>query len=357
MWRALILLYIFLLSSVEADAQNISWYAYNPTYESYVPVISPTNKMSFFLKKDQARQQLNITFPGGSAMFIENKLIHLNNLKLSENLSFSVDSIFSIYSKDSIFISFYSEDILNELDVSITTTNTLTPDSQNFEIRAYSSANDINILLLIVSLILLGIWKNQSNIHAVGYLDVGLLFTSKSRDNTMYNTSYFQLDNVQFFSVLSLILSMIFLYLRYHVPYLVFYLDDSTILQLFISWIINAAFYYIVFYLKFVAVGVISQIFNFRNFKYVHFYDFIRFIYLSVLVYLIITIIDFISQGWLFDNLFYTMLLLPAVLILAHIFITFQKLNKLYSNRKLHLFSYLCVTEIIPIVLIIKISR
>ena len=206
-------------------------------------------------------------------------------------------------------------------------------------------------------LLIIGIWRLELHYQSIGFISVSGLFALRVRDSSMYNTTFFQLDNLKFFGILCLMMSLFAMQLNRELSSILIYYNSSTLFTLIVSWLLNTIVFFVVLYAKFLLVSFFAEVYNFRTYKYIQYYDFTRFVFLGVLILFGLVIVNFAGWGFLLNKSLDWMLVLALMILLSFVILTYQKLNKFFSNKKLHLFFYLCATEIIPIILIIKISR
>jgi hypothetical protein len=105
---------------------------------------------------------------------------------------------------------------------------------------------------------------------------------------------------------------------------------------------------------KLVAVLIFSSLFNFRETVSFQFFNFLRFVLFTAVMMAILSLIYFIFKGG--EPLFYRQLILMALALMsAGSVMVLIKLLARAPFSFFHLFSYLCASEIIPLVIIIKI--
>ncbi|MGL1888235.1 MAG: DUF4271 domain-containing protein [Reichenbachiella sp.] len=116
-----------------------------------------------------------------------------------------------------------------------------------------------------------------------------------------------------------------------------------------------------VFLISFVLMGLkyplilfLSKIFNFNKFIEIHFYSYLRFSLLCALGTFGMTIILFVLPVNLIGITWIVFQVILFVLITIRVVLMFLVLNNNYNFRKLHLFSYLCSAEIIPLCIVVK---
>ncbi len=347
---------LFLPENSFGQDQEIRYYEYDNNLKSYVPAVDLEERVSFFTKtEDGSNAYLNICFPEETSIFINNLLVYSGVESNCNN--YSLDSLHSQFKTDSVFFTIYSERGLEALKSTIVFPRDVESDSLLLARRENSPEKDFFIIATLLVLFLIGLWRLDLNAQSIGHINVSNLLAVRVRDSSMYNTTFFQIDNLKFFGILSVISGLTVMYFNLHFTKLILMYNPDTVFSLVLSWIVNSGAYFVFLYIKFLLVTFFSEVYNFRSFRYIQYYDFIRFLFLGAIFIFLMVAVDFISGGLFAQSLFIWTLYFSTLILLVYVILTFQKLNKLFSNKKLHLFFYLCATEIIPIILIVKISR
>ncbi len=346
------------LGEIRAQSE-LRFFEFDKQLQSYVPAVNISDKVSFFVNcKASSERILEVCLPHGGSILINNHLVQQVARHIDPDcVRYPIDSLYNIYEKDSIFITLYNLEGLADFKAKIIEDENGNDEELRLKARNHSNFRDFFILALCATMLILGIWKISLNVQSLGYINISSLFAIRIRDSSMYNTSFFQQDNLKFFGVLALVFSLVVMYLHQLLGNLIIVFWSGTVLGLMVSWILNAWFYFVLLYVKFLLVTLFSQVYNFRNFKYIQYYDFSRFLFVAIILLFLISLLDFISMGKIAQTSVSWLIYLPLLVLMIYIGLTYQKLNKLFSNKKLHLFFYLCATEIIPIILIVKISR
>jgi len=111
---------------------------------------------------------------------------------------------------------------------------------------------------------------------------------------------------------------------------------------------------FIVFMAKYIFITICSYLFGIEHFKQVHFFDYIRvssIIYLAMLIWILYNFFVVTSPIASSASVALTVL---VILFVVRIIILLIKLIRTASLRFSYLFSYLCTTEIIPLVVVLK---
>jgi len=138
------------------------------------------------------------------------------------------------------------------------------------------------------------------------------------------------------------------------IPEIFEFISLSTFNSCLFGWLALSAMAFCVVELKYLLIRVLSSLFNADKIAQIHFFDFIRIglIFISaILTAASAFYLSSIDRYMVFTILLYLFVFLLGVRIL----ILFFKLIGDGSFRKIHLISYLCTTEILPLLIGIRI--
>jgi hypothetical protein len=122
----------------------------------------------------------------------------------------------------------------------------------------------------------------------------------------------------------------------------------------FVQWFKWSTFVLMVFFFKLVLTFLLSSLFNIGEFVPFHFFNFLRMHFFAFGACTLLCLGYFIFKGQ--NPEFYSYLLYGfAILSFFWVVLIYLKLLNRVPFRFFHLFSYLCVSEIIPMVIIFKI--
>ena len=337
--------------NLHAQSEEIQWYTFSENYKTYIPVKEPGNKIRFFLNLEAENTSLLVKAPETSALFLENKL--LSGLGPDKPFIANLDSLALIYRLDSVFITIYNAKSLKGLETYLIN-HDLNENSENQVVLRVRSANrDFYIFGFVFVLLIAAIVRLNASLQSVYLLSIRQLFLSQIVDNPFYTNSFFSVESVRFYVVISLALSLTGLYFSETLDYYLPMPDKQSFMSHFIYWIIYSIVTYFIFYVKFLLYKFLSGIYNFRRYTLIQNYDFMR---ISVIISAVYFLILFIDLFLININLI-LLLIIPLLAILIYLFVAYKKLNKIYSHTKLHLFSYLCVSEMVPLIFLIGILR
>ncbi|MEP2026750.1 MAG: DUF4271 domain-containing protein [Reichenbachiella sp.] len=106
---------------------------------------------------------------------------------------------------------------------------------------------------------------------------------------------------------------------------------------------------------KLILITIGTELFKINKVRAVHFFTYFRQSLIMAMIMFSLSVINGILGGMLVDEYWN---LIQLILVLAwsgRLVLIFFVLNKIYTFRKLHLFSYLCSSEMIPLLLLFKI--
>jgi len=286
------------------------------------------------------------------SIFINSKFIAVQQ---GGHCQLDLDSLSRLYSSP-LFVGIYQRDGIGELSTSIqgsinvaqTLTNELREDSYflNFSILA-------SLFLFAYFIALL-----QANPKlTLDYFNITKIFSIQGREDDLLNSRVTASVNLLFYLFGSLLtglaLLVIFHFGESMIPsagkFKIGSLEDGLFQWGKLTAIITA-----LLFVKIVLIYFISFVFHLKETPSIHFFNFMRVLLLIFTLVALACIFYFMIHGQ--RPAFYHGLLWMSVIIfiLGDLMIYFKLLVKV-PIRRFHLFSYLCITEIIPLVILIRI--
>lgn len=120
------------------------------------------------------------------------------------------------------------------------------------------------------------------------------------------------------------------------------------------QWLKLSAIIFFMFLFKIVIIYSLTRLFGMRGMARFHFFNWIRLLLVVFGAATIILFIYFISRGDSAD-FFVIFLSLVVIALIGWIVVAFFKLSGRSGHSLFHLFSYLCATEIIPLLITVKV--
>jgi hypothetical protein len=275
---------------------------------------------------------------------------------------FSHDSLISLAMKDHALVSYFSFSDATDL------TTYLVKDQISLE-RFRSSAEIFStplkkdnefgqffIIAIILILVLFTILQNLYPRLSADFFSISRTVSSRNLDEVIFKLRFTEKYNLWVITLHAIVFSFLLLTLGHltdglFIPY--FNIPESLIGS-FAKWLGLTMILIFLIISQSVLLSVINAVFGF-DFRSVHFYNHIRYSAIIGGVFLVLLFVFY--QGFKIDNSgFYTTLVyIITGLLVLRLFFLFQKLMSSRSNTILHLFSYLCATELIPLVIVIKV--
>jgi hypothetical protein len=191
----------------------------------------------------------------------------------------------------------------------------------------------------------------------VEYLLVGRIFSFREVEDNQGHARFTLSSNVAFYLFFSLLLSLFLLIVFRYLPeeYTLSLIGAPSRFAIFLwSWIKIAAVVFVLLFAKLLVIYSLSFLFGMKSIAGTHFFNLMRLLVVILGIICTIAFVYLISRG---DNgQVYLILLCVFIgaLILWNV-IVFLKLNNKVDHSMFHLFSYICATEVIPLLITIKV--
>ncbi|MFA0961770.1 DUF4271 domain-containing protein [Roseivirga sp. BDSF3-8] len=343
------------------------WVTFDEAYESYRPYFTGSEaaktSVSFYLDANRYRPySLNLQLPPKTYIFINNTLA--GRFSQGGNHYLSIDSLANKYHSDSLFITIFNENRVADLaETQITRQSLLaslglSEDKSflNLQDRQQNYFKEVFITLSIGWLILLAIGYNAYDKSYREFFSVARAFAFRLREENVLKNRPFTRENVMFFVIYCYLFSLIFFsvkhYFRPQAALFNFITFGSYSESLFAFTLFNVGLFFLLL-IKYLLLINMGAIFDLRNLVIVHFIDYIRIsLILFSFVYALLVII-FLSDIYIGLTITHIVYLLIASAFLR-VVLVFFKLSSNSGFKFVHLFSYLCTTEIAPLVVALK---
>ncbi|HEY0740357.1 MAG TPA: DUF4271 domain-containing protein [Chryseosolibacter sp.] len=223
--------------------------------------------------------------------------------------------------------------------------------------RPSSSFKDFVIVSGLVIIIFFLVVSQINPKLAADYFSVVKIFSPREADDAQSNARLTSSNNFQFYIGCSFLLALYLLIILYHLP------DDYALPLKFratdfwsivLQWMRLSVLVLLAFIGKIVIVFMLTRLFNMRGLARVHFFNWMRLILIVFGAATMLVFSYYILRGQN-ATVFVTFLSLIIVTLIAWIFIIFMKLNGKTEHSMFHLFSYICATELIPLLITVKV--
>ncbi len=346
------------------------WQVYDKRYKTYVPYIREkhANISSVSFPMDlQAYKGYELV------LYTDEEVYLFINATLQKQINpeswdlLRMDSLSAIYKTSPIFLSFYSPSSRLPSPIAfighrkstkdaavVSTASTLTPKP-----RTNSRFNDFVVL---ACLFILGNYAFLWNLHPNAFnrfYSIKSLFGLSYRDDVPQVGKPLNGINLLFILNHGFLLALLYMLIREGTQSLLFpdqvlRIQESLPDYLF-NFLVVGLVIFLLIILKYLATYVLGNLFSFEKLVNVHFFEYIHFskvFYTLVVPVLVLVFTSYPSLVKVADNLCIAFIIGFSFLRILVISIS---LNKLAPHRNLYLFSYLCVTELAPLLTGIKI--
>ncbi len=355
-----IFVFFLLLSSWAIQAQEITraqrvdlkdhWLVYRSNqFVSFNNQSTP----SIFFWIDGRKQRSNFLFIEGKhpySIFVNSKLI----LQEKGKIKLAIDSLSKIYSHQ-LFIGVYVPRGAHYLQTSIEKTQLTSQLEPIFRKGNYFL--DFSLLATLFLIICLILFLRTNPALTFDYLDVMKLFSFQDRDESTLTLRIASSVNLliylfgSFFLGLMLLISLHFMGEQVSLTKL-FPIHSTA--QGFWQWNVLSLVIFGLLLVKLFWLAMLSALFGFRDTVSLQFFNFVRVILISVCLLAAICILYFII-GVRQENYFFHLLTILTIVFILGTGIMYFKLLAKMPFHFFHLFSYLCASEIIPLIILIKV--
>jgi hypothetical protein len=363
------LLFFYSLSIVFASSQHISnistqlnnWLVYNKSYGIYTPVdINYIYNKKILHQKieilEYATLKLQVSIPPEASIFFNNKLVARNTNQADNIYQFSIDSLLYI-DQQNLFFTVYAPNSnahlskIKIIDYALTTVSKVENKSEQNDffrpiLRKFHSDNAY-VYIFMITILLVAIIKNTDEDITADFFG----FRNILSNNQLEDSQLFKLTNPSIIFIL-IIESLVIIYLIYQ--YRLFYQLNTSKIIYFSDLAQKSLWVFAFFLAKYFLINLMAWIFKQNHLIKIHFFEQVKILFKVLIVWsIIISAIqygNFLNQN--VKDYFFTILLLIALLLVY--FKTFIITTKLSYSRNIYLFSYLCISELMPMVFFFK---
>jgi hypothetical protein len=188
------------------------------------------------------------------------------------------------------------------------------------------------------------------------YLNPSKLFSVQEREENLLEGRVTSRVNLLFYLFCSLFCSLTLLmifHLTIDLVPLAHHFPIRSIGEGFLQWIKLSAIIASILIAKMVIVFIFSELFKVKDVAAIQYFHFIRALILAAGLITVISTVNFIFKGPV-GGLHYLLLRAGAAVLVLSALMMYLKLLGLTRYHFFHLFSYLCASEIIPLVILLK---
>ena len=374
------LLFCFSLAvqaQVEVDGQSFTvmkdlrkdLLVYSETYESYVPYVQGTRFNSsagvFILPLHQySDYQLLIQPPAESSLLINQSIVDFYWRQGS--YLYPIDSLMEQYGDSCVMSIFHPSLNPEEISVAIISrkpysyTEPGTGEGDEFlkvHERPARNFNDFFVVGVLVLLAMLAALRNLFPRIFNSYYDLSRALALRVRDEpgfTMKLSARGHVPFIIFYSLLFGFLIIVLLQQSKEVVSVFDFLNFNSFGSYLYAWLLLSVVVFFFQLFKYWLLLLIANIFNISDFAYIHFFDFLRLSQIFYTLVFSIVVLVFLGAESYIDAGAILLLQIVAIFAIIRVALIFFKLLQLSQFRKTYLFSYLCTTEILPLLIGLK---
>jgi hypothetical protein len=192
---------------------------------------------------------------------------------------------------------------------------------------------------------------------ASDYFSVRRIVSLREGDDNQAHARFAISSNLWFYIFCSMLIALFLLILFYHLPdeYLITIgFDSNSFWGIFADWIKLSFVVVSILLIKIVLIFLLANLFGLRGIAGVHFFNGIRLLLIVTSSLSVILFVYFIWRGQDF-SVYTTFLFILVFTFVAWIGLVFFKLSNRVEHSMFHLFSYICATEVIPLLITVKV--
>jgi hypothetical protein len=341
---------------VEKDLR-LDWTFYSEDEQIVLPFLDNNDESPFAIHLvndlDYGRgTYLKVEIPSSTSLFIENKFIfHFDE---STVRLFSIDSLRTQLSRDNLYLTLYNKKGFESPPASsigfIHNTFDTAMNVNPISTREIDTRNDyIKIIILLVFTFFVVLHTLLPS-ELMEFYSLGSLLTFRYTDT--YLTKFRIITKTQTLVIVyqaAMLSAIMMISLHYYNNPL----GASLMMRLnpIFGWLIIFALTLIMIFFKYLLITIVSHLFGITD--RINFY-FVEYLRMAMIFYSIIfAIISYtvINRFYSLEDLLKALILVVIIFNFLRFIVIYFKFQRNISIKNLHLFSYLCSTELIPIVI------
>jgi hypothetical protein len=311
-----------------------------------------TESVHFSLDRRSCGQcLLKLNSPRDLYLFVDGQLLK----RISEPALISLDSLTQTVGSENINVTIYQAGLnarrLETLLIRTGNMEDLLDRKPGSDLRDFISTAGLLLIVMFVAMI-----KVNSKL-ASDYFSLQRILSLREAEDNQSHSRFAISSNLWFYIFCSLLAALYFLLVFGHLPddfAVARSLDNVTFGIVVWQWIKLAAFIFVLLMVKIAVIYLLSNLFGMTGIAGVHFFNWIRF---SLIIFggmLVVLFVYYISRG-INPSVYLTFQYILLTSLVGWIVILFLKLNNRAEHSMFHLFSYICATELIPLLITIKV--
>jgi len=297
-------------------------------------------------------QHLSIVDATPFSMFINGKLIYSGVSHV-----FSLDSLSKQYSRH-LWIGIYAPGGLAQMTTSIVYANGIQAPPRETEVARKPTFFRNFVVIAVSALLIFWLTLLRTNPQlTLDYFSFAKIFSVQERNENLLASRITSSVNFLFYLFCALLTGFLLCTVFYFAGsffQVSRFMEITSLGDAFAFWLRLSFYILLLLTAKLIVVLIFSSLFNFRETVSFQFFNFLRFTLFTAVSMALLSLVYFVLQGG--QAFFYRQLIVLALALMsAGSIMVFIKLLARAPFSFFHLFSYLCISEIIPLVIIIKI--
>ena len=341
------------------------WQVFDERYKAYVPYVREQHKgynsfSLFFDIENYKGYKILYRSEKENYLFIDASL--QKKLTISTLVVLDIDSLENIFGKTKLFLTIYGTNT-NVEDLSVQIGNKISKAQKVIEmneslltilprdISPFQNFFVVGLMLLVCFYAFLCNFQPKSFERFFSPRD---LLTISKRDDSFVVNKPFDLKNILFIVNLSLTLGFIFMLITHEKTDLFsasnILSEGETLGTLMLNFLEISIIIFASLILKYLVLRVLSNLYRIDNITNIHFFKIIQASSLFFLVVLIVLTLSTVSIPEIVKNTEKYLSIPISLFFIARLALLYFTINKMTTLKNLYLFSYLCIVELIPLI-------
>lgn len=345
------------------------WQVYNDRMKAYIPYISeqhlgyPSHTVFCDIQSNRGHNILVYAQKDDNFLFINGSL--RQKIPVGKWIVLNVDSLYRAYEQPVIYITLYGSNDIEDKKLMLGYKRSLNQKpivlaESGITAKPRTPAPYRNYIVL-VSMFILVFFSYLSNSYIRAfqrYFNLKDLFNTFARDQSSLINNPLNRMNVMFIILLSLIISLFYMLLQSKDINI---FGGRTILQegdtlgiLLSNYFRMTLAVFVLMVIKYFFIGVVGQLFNLEKIVDLHYFKIVQassLFYSALVLLLSILFMQYLPNNFNWQAYLFT----PIVAFyLIRVFILYSTIIRGIPKQNLYLISYLCIVEILPVILGIR---
>ena len=341
------------------------WQVFDERYKAYVPYVREQHKgynsfSLFFDIENYKGYKILYRSEKENYLFIDASL--QKKLSIATLVVLDVDSLESIFGKTKLFLTIYGtntnvEDLSVQIGNKISKTQKVIEMNESLltilprDISPFQNFFVVGLILLVCFYAFLCNFQPKSFERFFSPRD---LLTISKRDDSFVVNKPFDLKNILFIVNLSLTLGFVFMLITHEKTDLFsasnILSEGETLGTLMLNFLEISIIVFASLILKYLVLRVLSNLYRIDNITNIHFFKIIQASSLFFLVILIVLTLSTVSIPEIVKNAEKYLSIPISLFFIARLALLYFTINKMTTLKNLYLFSYLCIVELIPLI-------